>query len=321
MDTIFDQLLLPVIQETGLQQGQTPLANKRCGLLYRADPAVGNGYIWAYPVRDLFLITIYDVVFYDTIAIEYTHPAFLTLGNYDTEIAELIQHDAGLGQEHLLGYIGEEDVFRQTLRPNIHLNCVSVTLLPEYYKTLLANRFSRDFSCLPEIITQLNGKETIPEAALALKQLRTAQPSEATARIYYESKLMEIIAILLQWGEGRPLYTDGKDTSPWELEMMQKIHGLLRQNYRERLSLANLAKSACMSQTKMTQLFRRVYGISVMDYVQSLRLEKAKDLLLNSDWDIGKIANAVGYKLHRSFSEVFKQTTGFTPREYRKQIR
>ncbi|MBU5439578.1 helix-turn-helix domain-containing protein [Tissierella sp. MSJ-40] len=52
--------------------------------------------------------------------------------------------------------------------------------------------------------------------------------------------------------------------------------------------------------------------------MQSLRIEKAKDLILNFNQEIGEVANAVGYKFHGSFSEMFKRATDFTPNEFRK---
>lgn len=58
--------------------------------------------------------------------------------------------------------------------------------------------------------------------------------------------------------------------------------------------------------------------MTIMEYVQSLRLHKAKILLAESDAAIGQISEAVGYTQQGTFTDFFRRNTGLTPTEYRR---
>ena len=54
-----------------------------------------------------------------------------------------------------------------------------------------------------------------------------------------------------------------------------------------------------------------------MDYLRTLRINKAKKLLVNSDMNITQISNAVGFQTIHHFTAVFKKIVGKTPTEYK----
>lgn len=62
-----------------------------------------------------------------------------------------------------------------------------------------------------------------------------------------------------------------------------------------------------------------MFGTTVLGYVQSLRLEQAKQLLIETNLTIIEIASQVGYESLSHFGYLFKRQFGITPREYRKQ--
>jgi transcriptional regulator GlxA family with amidase domain len=67
--------------------------------------------------------------------------------------------------------------------------------------------------------------------------------------------------------------------------------------------------------------FRAATGYAPLDYVQTLRIEEAKQLLETSDTAIDAIAAEVGYEDPASFRRLFKRTTGITPHDYRRRFR
>ncbi len=67
----------------------------------------------------------------------------------------------------------------------------------------------------------------------------------------------------------------------------------------------------------MSYLFKKEIGENFLDYVWTMRLEKAKELLLTTDILIDDISTAIGYLNPSSFRRKFKQSVGLTPSQYR----
>lgn len=65
-------------------------------------------------------------------------------------------------------------------------------------------------------------------------------------------------------------------------------------------------------------LFKKELGVNFSDYLAGLRVEKAKALLKEVDWNISEVAAQVGYGDARYFSKVFSKLVGINPKEYRR---
>lgn len=88
----------------------------------------------------------------------------------------------------------------------------------------------------------------------------------------------------------------------------------------ERLTLDALASAACMSRFHFARLFRASTGQSPMAYVLQLRIERAKEMLLDEHRGISDIAVSLGFCDHSHFTRHFRKATGVAPRDYaRKQ--
>jgi AraC family transcriptional regulator len=84
----------------------------------------------------------------------------------------------------------------------------------------------------------------------------------------------------------------------------------------DNLSLADLARIACVSRFHFARMFRLRTGFSPMKYVQSQRIERAKHLLRHDDANISTIAAALGFFDQSHFSRVFRKVTGISPGRY-----
>ena len=319
MKTILDQLYLPLFSTLGFYETEAPPNYKHRGLYYELDSSVGTGYYWIYPVEDLYAISSYQFTFKETFSLQYKHPSFLNLGSYGAPIANLIYDNYYSNCENLIGYVGQETRYEKKIQKELPISSVGLSFLPEFNEKFLQGQFSKRFKGLESILPKLNGSQLIPEVSMVLKQIRAARPSFTTAKMFYEAKILEIIALILQWEENQEMYDIKSSVPEWEMECLENVYTYLTQNYTTQISLETLTNIACMSQNKLTGAFKHVFGTTITERIQILRIEKAKQILLDSDWDIGRIANAVGYKHHASFSVLFKRTTGFTPNEYRKQ--
>ncbi|WP_251551474.1 response regulator transcription factor [Neobacillus muris] len=119
----------------------------------------------------------------------------------------------------------------------------------------------------------------------------------------------------------------------WVLKVMSKITVLkaeqqnpvleskkwIKNNLHENITIKKIAQQVYMNPNYFCDYFKAQTGETVLDYVTTVRLEKAKELLTNSDLKIAEIAISVGYHDTKYFRRLFKQWLGQTPSQYRDQ--
>jgi len=88
-------------------------------------------------------------------------------------------------------------------------------------------------------------------------------------------------------------------------------------NYDRQLTLAEIAKSAHLSISRLSHLFKEQMGVTMIDYVTSVRIDHAKRLLLTSDKNCTEICFQVGYNNQSYFTRTFKELVDMTPRQFR----
>ncbi|MNZ68880.1 Arabinose operon regulatory protein [compost metagenome] len=83
------------------------------------------------------------------------------------------------------------------------------------------------------------------------------------------------------------------------------------------LTLNRIAQHVCLSEKYVSQLFKEHTGVNISDYVESVRINKATELLLNDRLTIDEIALQVGYNSAHTFRRAFKKVKGDSPSKYR----
>ena len=86
----------------------------------------------------------------------------------------------------------------------------------------------------------------------------------------------------------------------------------------EPLTVEDLADAAHLSPSRLAHLFRRETGIAPMRYLERVRLERARDLLLMTRLPVAEVARQVGYDNPFYFSRLFRRFAGKPPRDYRR---
>lgn len=92
-----------------------------------------------------------------------------------------------------------------------------------------------------------------------------------------------------------------------------------RENLNLNVNIENLAKELNVGYSYFRQMFRKYTGISPTQYHLSLRIQKAKDLLVSTNYSFKEIANDLGFESYFYFSRIFKDKTGKCPMEFRKE--
>ncbi|WP_179136175.1 AraC family transcriptional regulator [Paenibacillus sp. 32352] len=95
----------------------------------------------------------------------------------------------------------------------------------------------------------------------------------------------------------------------------------IKQHYHEDINLKQVAEHAFLSVSHLQRLIKQATGTSFTSYVQHLRVQKCCELLKATSMTVQQIAGTVGYHDMKFFHTLFRQKTGMTPQEYRKNDR
>ena len=93
----------------------------------------------------------------------------------------------------------------------------------------------------------------------------------------------------------------------------------IEQHYDEQLNLNEIAKSAHLSVSRLAHIFKEQTGITMIDYLTKVRIEKAKQLLLSTNKNCTEICFGVGYNNQSYFTRTFKKLVKMTPRKFREE--
>jgi AraC-like DNA-binding protein len=133
-------------------------------------------------------------------------------------------------------------------------------------------------------------------------------------RVLAPMYLQEIVYRILQ-AEQRQLLlaaaTSENDSNP-----VTRIIAHIRDHLAEPLTVADLAEQACLSPSAFAHLFRDATGVSPYQFIKSTRLDRAREMLVDGEMNVGEIARTVGYSSLSHFINEFKRHFGLTPRAY-----
>lgn len=163
----------------------------------------------------------------------------------------------------------------------------------------------------------------IQSIGFAISELIFDQVDDSTRVLMLDSYACALATRLLQRYTRRP-----RNCARLSAEFAQLSRGLdearlrrvleyIRENVAEELSLDDLANVACLSVFHFCRAFKSSTSSTPFEYVSNVRIQVAKDLLLNRQNSIDDVAHAVGFASGASFSRAFKKIVGCSPSQYR----
>jgi len=104
-------------------------------------------------------------------------------------------------------------------------------------------------------------------------------------------------------------------------DVINEVIDYIETNYHLDISLVDIATRYHYEPTYFSKLFKTKTNKNFIEYLISVRMEKACNLLKNSILKVNEIGLLVGYENHQYFCQLFKKYTGMTPSEYRENIK
>ncbi|HEY9737964.1 MAG TPA: AraC family transcriptional regulator [Trichocoleus sp.] len=161
-----------------------------------------------------------------------------------------------------------------------------------------------------------------PTAAMrmVLQQLLHCPYQGLTWRLYLESKVWELMALLLEDMQAQP--TGPRASSRLRSEDVERIHyagKLLVRRLDNPPSLIELARAVGINDHKLKVGFRQVYGTTVFGYLHEQRLVRSHQLLATGEVSVAEAAQGVGFASRGHFAAAFRRRFGVNPSAYVRQ--
>ena len=106
-----------------------------------------------------------------------------------------------------------------------------------------------------------------------------------------------------------------------EPRMITKARRYILENYKSGIGLGDAAQAVNMSAHYFCKMFKKATGMTFTEYLTRIRVEKAKNLLLNPNRRVSEVAYDVGFESLSQFNRSFKRITGKTPTGFREESR
>lgn len=176
----------------------------------------------------------------------------------------------------------------------------------EQEKTILANLIKERTLCfdkrLNEFITE---KDKRPDEVFGAQQL---------IKIYLEMLLITFIRnnTAVQ-NQDRVSFLTRRRV---EDDLVTRIICFMKENIDKNLSIDDFCEEFGLSRTRIKDLFREKLNTGIIQYFRHLKIEKAKELIREENYNFSEIADKLGFSSVHYFSNVFKKITDMTPSEY-----
>ena len=104
-------------------------------------------------------------------------------------------------------------------------------------------------------------------------------------------------------------------------DVISEVKKYIDEHISEKISRSEIADYVFLNENYLSRLFHKEVGCSISKYILEKRLALSKKLLIQTKLSVSEIGERVGYDTTTYFVRIFKQETGKTPNEFRKDMR
>ncbi len=130
-------------------------------------------------------------------------------------------------------------------------------------------------------------------------------------KLFLESKIIELLMLQLEQAE---INSDNIfSIKKGDKEKLYFVKELLEQNILSEFTLNEMSFKVGLNEFKLKKGFKKLFGKTVFNYFNDLRMEYAKDLIINENKNIAEVADILGYSESHHFTHAFKKKFGILP--------
>lgn len=204
------------------------------------------------------------------------------------------------------------------------VNMMEINIRPELFRKYIAGNdaFKEFVSQMDQQNPAILGEHHLsitPAMFMTIDAIIKCNRTGTFKRLYLESKVIELLLLQL---EQFNLHTcnDYCSLKPNEMEKMYHAREIIHQRTHEPHSLRKLAMEIGTNEFTLKKGFKEVFGTTVFNMLSDLKMEHAKQLVMDGDKSITEISQVVGYKNAAHFCTAFKRKFSVTPGKLRPGI-
>lgn len=153
------------------------------------------------------------------------------------------------------------------------------------------------------------------EMKILLNDIILCQKTDMFKRMYIEARIVELLMLQMEQYEqiaGNVICTNLKKT---DINKMHEVRSIIDSSWKEPCSLIDLAQKVTTNEYNLKKSFKEVFGTTIFGYLNEVKMNEAKRLLLNKEMNVAEVADIIGYKNPNHFSTAFKKHFGYVPSE------
>ncbi len=168
-------------------------------------------------------------------------------------------------------------------------------------------------------VLALSPKQKVLISSLMERLLELTQENEPDTDTLRVLLLSELLIDLRRYAQER--LNANYESPKLYNKTIDKIAKYISENYMQNLTLGQIAAQFYISPYHLSRLFKKTMDISIVEYINSVRVRAAMHLLDTTSLKVTDIAEKTGFQTSSHFSRVFKTSTGLSPNRYRKYYR
>lgn len=239
------------------------------------------------------------------------------------------------GRETVRMRPGEVCVFRNnnyetsmSYAENITFQFKSLQMKTEYFEKLLSRYFPSERIEESRMLFLSHVAKTVitQDMYRVLSEIDSAEKYQEFKGVFIEAKMIELIALVLygiSHNKTSALPCEKSSVlsaSGLDVKRMEELRRQIQFNPSDDYRVPEIAKNLSMSVSKLTRLFRSLYGMPVHRYIQNQKLERAATLIAQGEMNVSEAAIKSGYNNMSHFSKEFRKKFGVVPKKFRREL-
>jgi len=156
--------------------------------------------------------------------------------------------------------------------------------------------------------------------SLMQKIIELYQNTDDSSKFITKGYIYQLIGYLCTHYTSKGLTYGTQQYNNDKIQRINSVASYLHANFASKITTNELAQMAHYNYSHFCHIFKEVFGVSVSQYLLSIRINKATTLLSTTDMTVTEIAENSGFLDPNYFSRIFKKETGFSPSHYREKV-